>query len=230
MELLLTAATALEIEPVCHWLGREEQPGVYLHGDHRIRVLISGAGILRTTYHLTRWLMDYPCDLAIQAGIAGSFREEFLPGTVFAVEKEILGDTGAGDGPVFRDLFDIGLAGKNDPPFRDGMLINPLGRVAGPWEPTGLDWAKGITVNKVTGDPQTVRNLVEKYDPDLETMEGAAFHFVCLLKPVPFLQVRAISNYAGHRNRESWDIPIACRNLHQALIPILENPGGLDLT
>ncbi len=221
MDLLLTAATALEIEPVCQWLGPREQPGVYHHGGHRIRVLITGAGILRTTHQLTRWLDQFPCDLAIQAGIAGSFREAYPPGTVLTVAKEILGDTGAEDGLVFRDLFEIGIADCNEPPFREGKLINPLKG------PPGMPDATGLTVNKVTGNSESVRRLREQFDPDLETMEGAAFHFVCLLRPVAFLQVRAISNFAERRNRESWNIPLACRNLQQALIPILDHPGEL---
>ena len=55
-------------------------------------------------------------------------------------------------------------------------------------------------------------------EPNHESMEGAALHYVCLMEQVPFAQVRCISNYIEPRNRKAWDIPIAVGNLNEWLV------------
>ncbi|HMQ88955.1 MAG TPA: hypothetical protein PKB07_15270, partial [Flavilitoribacter sp.] len=57
---------------------------------------------------------------------------------------------------------------------------------------------------------------------DIETMEGAAFFYVCLMESVPFLAIRSISNYVEARNREAWDIPGAIRALNDVVKGLLE--------
>jgi futalosine hydrolase len=52
-------------------------------------------------------------------------------------------------------------------------------------------------------------------------MEGAAFHYVCLTEKVPFLQLRAVSNYVGERNKKNWNIKLAIENLNKATIEVL---------
>ncbi len=52
-------------------------------------------------------------------------------------------------------------------------------------------------------------------------MEGAAFHYVCLQEKIPFLQLRAISNYVGERNKANWNLNEAIRNLNKKLIEIV---------
>jgi futalosine hydrolase len=54
-------------------------------------------------------------------------------------------------------------------------------------------------------------------------MEGAAFHYVCLLEKAPFAQVRAISNYVETRDKSKWQIPTAIQSLNQWAISFLES-------
>jgi futalosine hydrolase len=49
-------------------------------------------------------------------------------------------------------------------------------------------------------------------------MEGIAFHYACKQAKIPFLQIRAISNYVTPRNKSEWEIPLAIQNLNQYLI------------
>jgi futalosine hydrolase len=61
---------------------------------------------------------------------------------------------------------------------------------------------------------------VKKFNPDIETMEGATFFYICSRENIPFLAVRAISNRVEKRNRESWNIALALDNLSVKLIEI----------
>ena len=56
---------------------------------------------------------------------------------------------------------------------------------------------------------------------DIESMEGAALHYVCLLQKVPFLQLRSISNKVGVRDKTKWKIKTAIDNLTMELNALL---------
>ena len=58
----------------------------------------------------------------------------------------------------------------------------------------------------------------------IEYMEGAALHYVCLQEKIPFLQIRSLSNFAGERDKSKWVLKesIAHLNLHlQQLLKLL---------
>jgi futalosine hydrolase len=54
-------------------------------------------------------------------------------------------------------------------------------------------------------------------------MEGAAFHYLCLHEQVPFIQIRAISNMVGERNKLNWKMKEAVYNLNDKLIAIVKS-------
>ena len=69
--------------------------------------------------------------------------------------------------------------------------------------------------------PVTLK-LVNKFNPDIETMEGASFMYVCLNEGVNFIQLRAISNYIEKRNKQNWNINLAIENINNLLIKWLK--------
>ena len=83
--------------------------------------------------------------------------------------------------------------------------------------------AKGITVNKITDDAFQNKMIREKFSPAVESMEGAAFHYVCLLERINFLQLRAISNRVGERDKSKWKLKESIENLNKELLRIIEN-------
>lgn len=222
MRLLLTAATSLEIEPAIQYLNtnwKQSDENDFSKDGNELHVLITGAGILLTTYQLSTYFQQFHSDLAIQAGLAGSFHKDIPLGSVVVVTREIFGDTGAEDGDHFLDIFDIGLWNENAFPFEARMLINPMDMLP---DLTGFKMVTGLTVNKVGGQPATIAQRSAKYHPDTESMEGGAFHFVCLQEKIPFLQLRAISNYVEPRDKTKWNIPLAIKQLNYYLTHLLE--------
>jgi futalosine hydrolase len=53
-------------------------------------------------------------------------------------------------------------------------------------------------------------------------MEGACLHYVGRTANIPFLQIRAISNYVGERDKSKWQIKEAIAALNQALLKYTE--------
>ena len=83
--------------------------------------------------------------------------------------------------------------------------------------------ARGITVNKITDDKIQIKRFLEKFGADIESMEGAAFHYVCLQEKINFLQLRSISNIAGERDKTKWKMKEAISNLNIELKKLVKN-------
>lgn len=221
MRILIVSATPFEVKPVQDWLEKNWTPkGLfrYVNGPAEVNLLFTGVGMAATAYALGKCLALKHYDLVMNAGIAGAYHNGLKKGDVVQVVSETFADLGAeeADG-AFSDIFRLGLLDVDAPPFREGVLIN---------EPAGayhfLPVARGLTVNKVHGFPISITRIREQYPlADIETMEGAAFFYVCLMEAVPFLAIRSVSNYVEARNRAAWDIPGAIGALNRVLVEIL---------
>ena len=216
MKIAVIAATPKETEPVRQYL--EERRW---HRDHHVfRYWTTGVGLMHTTHALLQQIrLDRP-QLAIQAGIGGTFQPlQHPPGSVVAVTADTIGDLGVlePDGQ-WQDVYDLGLADPDAFPHTHRMLQNPHQQLL---EQSGLPGVRAVTVNQITSGPEMIRRLIDKYHPAVESMEGAAFHFVCLQEKIPFIQFRAVSNVVGERDKSRWLIKEALTNVQESLIHFL---------
>ena len=216
MDILLVAATRFEIEPFLRQLGNKQSP----LNRHDIDVLITGVGQVNTTYSLTIKLMDKKPGLVIQAGIAGAFTDRLPLGETVFIRQDAFGDLGTEEKQHFTTIFDAGFADKNEPPFSNGWLINTNTSI---FDTSNLKTVNGITINKISDSLLQQQQLVQQFDADAESMEGAAFHYVCLRQQVSFLQIRSISNAVGERDKTKWAMKEAVNNLNNELEKILVN-------
>ena len=213
MYILLTAATSFEIYPTLALLEKSE----FNFNDHEIEVLITGIGQAAATYLLTYNLQNKRPDLVIQAGIAGSFTNELLLGQTVFIKQDAFGDLGMEEKEIFTSVFDAGFANKNNPPFTDGWLINEHSLL----DNAPLQIVKAVTVNKVSDSLVQKQQLINCFAPQIETMEGAALHYVCLQENVPFIQIRSISNEVGERDKTKWKMKEAIENLNNELQKVI---------
>lgn len=178
------------------------------YGKHSVDVLLAGVGMTATAFYLGKEL-GKKYDLAINAGVAGSFRKNIPPGAVVHVTHDRFGDLGAEDGERFLTLEEMGLSKAQSLKSKaPSSKVNSL---------RALIKVKGITVNTVHGNTASINKVVRKFDPDVESMEGAAFFFACQEFKTPCIQVRAISNYVERRNKKNWKIELAVKNLNAFL-------------
>jgi futalosine hydrolase len=206
MKVLVVAATENEIKP-------------YLLEQNSPDILITGVGIPATIYCLTMKLLSKNYDLALQAGIAGVLDDRQEIGATVVVNKDTFGDLGIRESGAFQPLADTGFLHKDEPPYSDGWLVNPHTHL----QNISLPPVSAVTINTVTDDIETIRMQQQQFNADIESMEGAAFHYVCLQQKIPFLQIRSISNRVGERNKDKWEIKKAIANLNDHLIQIIEN-------
>jgi futalosine hydrolase len=227
MRLLLVAATELELAPLIARLTpasqsvSSERLRAFTHGSHQVDVLTTGVGMVATATWCARVLARQPYDFAVNLGVCGSFDPAFPPGTVVNVVADEIAELGAEDDEQFLTIQQLGLLGQGDPPFSGGRLVNPhapVNRVI-----TELPAVSGITVNTVHGNERSIARVVERFQPGVETMEGAAFMYACLVSGGPFAQVRAVSNMVEKRNRAAWKLGDAVNALNDVALRLLEH-------
>lgn len=220
-KIAIAAATKMEIEPLFRFLesnATKISSTEYRLNEHEISILMTGVGILHTTYSLMNYLMDHRPDFWIQAGIGGAFDHSLEIGNVYAIESEILVDVGAQDkdGRII-DPFELGWLKTNEDPYRDKILTCSFIP-----EDLGITKASGMTTLHSHGLVSAIQQLLNTKHAQVENMEGAAFFYISLMKNIPFISLRSISNKVEERNKESWKISLAIKNLSEFLIGFLQ--------
>ncbi len=224
MRILLVAATSLEIDPLLaelhHTSTGSARVTSYTRGGHDVDVLVTGVGMVATAAWSSRVCAGQRYDLALNLGVCGSFDRALAPGAVVHVISDCLAELGAEDDDRFVTIQDLGLLGTEEWPFRGGRLVNenpPANATL-----SRLPAVRGITVNTVHGNDRSIGLAAQRFDPQVESMEGAAFMYACMIHEVPFAQVRAVSNVVERRNRGAWAMPEAISKLCQTSLNILD--------
>ncbi len=186
---------------------------------HALDVLTTGVGMTATAAWCSRALSRAEYDVAFNVGLCGSFDRTLGLSTVVHVTSERLSELGAEDGESFLSIDDVGLAGPDDFPFTCGRIVN----VAPPASATlrGLPAVDAITVSTAHGSERSIDDVVRRLNPQVESMEGAAFMYACSIHGIPYAEIRAVSNFVERRNRASWDIAGAVAALGRAALAIL---------
>jgi futalosine hydrolase len=202
MRLLVVAATESELSSF--------QNNSLSH-EHTLDVVVTGVGMVATAVRVARALTLTQYDLALNLGVCGAFDRELALGAVVHVTSDGLSEVGVQDGPTFVPGHVMGLVPPDVAPFTGGRLVNP----APPPSVVlaSLPQVSAITVNTVHGDDEAIAAVVAREAPQVESMEGAAFMYACLIAGVPFAQVRAVSNYVERRNRAAWRLADAIHAL-----------------
>lgn len=216
MRVIITAATVGEWMP--SFLEMDKQ---YTGESDRFKVQFhqGGVGMLANAVSLMKMIGEDKPDLVIQAGIAGCFDKQAPLGKVIVVKDETLADMGVEEDGKWKDIFDLKLEKSSYHPFERRKLPNPW---LAKFNLLKLPEVCGITINHITTDPERIQLLIKKYDPFIESMEGAALHYVCREANIPFLQIRAISNYIGERDKTNWKIKESIGSLNEVLLKYIE--------
>jgi futalosine hydrolase len=219
-KILYVTATSYEADALKKINGMMSVQGGYRFGNFEISLLVAGVGSISTAWAMKQWIsMNEKPDLAINAGIAGCYRDELMIGDIVMPLSDCFADAGIEDGDNFLTLSEAGLANADEFPFREGILYTDT-RYSDKIQSL-LKPVRAITVNTATGSEATRIKLIRKFNPDIETMEGATFFYICRREKIPFLALRAISNRVEIRNKSNWNIALALNNLSEKLNEVM---------
>lgn len=215
MYVLLLAATNFEIQPAINYLAERD----CMVNGNKLDILITGIGSMSTAYWLTKTIDKRRPDYLIQAGVGGSYSGNYLPGSVVLVSEEVTGDLGVEENGVFKDVFDMNLP-QITAPYTGNRLVNPDVEKLQRYQ---LPLVKSVTINEITTREARIQQLQQKYAPVVESMEGAAFHYIALTEKIPFVQLRAVSNAVGERDKSKWKMKEAIAVLNEKLIDMINS-------
>lgn len=194
---------------------------LYTSESKRMKVIFhqGGVGLLANSVALMRMAYEEKPDLVVQVGVAGCFDPSVPLGNIFVVKDDLPGDIGVEEDGKWKDIFDLKLEKPGYPPFEKKRLPN---QHIDQYNLLQLPLATAVTVNEISTRQDRIQQLKKKYDPLLETMEGAALHYVCRELNIPFLQIRSVSNYVGERDKTKWQLQEAISNLNQTILKYVE--------
>ncbi len=227
MRLLIVAATHSEIINTINYyrqvelkIGYPELIKCKFNGSE-LYFLITGPGINHTAFQLGKYLNINHYDMTINAGVCGSFNQKISLEEIVFVLTEQFEDMGAENDKGFLDMFEMKLFHAENGIFKNGIMINETAIINNSLH--SLKKVNGITVNRVHGNELSILRTVSKTNPDVESMEGAAFFYACRQQKIPFYEIRSVSNYVEVRNKLNWNLPLAIENLNSFLIPLIDD-------
>jgi futalosine hydrolase len=149
--------------------------------------------------------------LVVSAGIGGGFAGRADIGALVVASEIVSADLGAETPDGFSSVDELGFGSARSAvdatiAERWARAIADAGRpgVCGPI----------LTLSTVTGTAETAALLAARVPgAAAEGMEGGGVAAAAALFGVPVLEVRAVSNAVGPRNRAAWNIPEALRAL-----------------
>ena len=176
--------------------------------------------MVATAAWCSRVLAASPYDFALNLGVCGSFDPALPPGTVVQIRSDRIAELGAEDGDGFLTAQELKLVGDHEFPYTSGRLVN----LAPPDNPAlrQLPAVDAITVNTVHGNAGAIAAVRERFHPQVESMEGAAFMYACMIHGLRHAQVRAVSNLVEQRNRGAWRLAEAIDSLGRTALGILD--------
>jgi len=212
MRVLVVAATELEVLSLKSQVETQKSKKDSRLKIHDFDLLITGVGMVATAFALGKHLANHQYDLVINLGIAGSFDRSIELGEVVEIIEDSFSELGAEDDKNFITIDQMGFGESN---FKPSARLYDFGL-------THIRQVTAITVNTVHGNESSIKSLTSRIQPQLESMEGAAFFYACKQVGVPCLQIRAVSNYVEKRNRDAWQIGLAIKNLNSFAAEFLE--------
>jgi len=220
LRILFVAATPLEAEILNLMPGINNIGESISFGSHKMSTLVTGVGSVATAWAMTKeFSSGIRPDLAVNIGIAGSFRDDLPTGEVVVPVSDCFADAGIDTGTGFLTLAEAGLEDPDKFPFIGGRILSENMFVKRASEM--LKPVKAVTVNTSTGSAGIIERMIRKYNPDIETMEGAAFFYICRRENIPCLALRSVSNRVGPRSMGKWNIPLALDKLQNRLKEVL---------
>lgn len=242
----LPASDALETAAACEAAGDDGHawldppPALSLPGC-TLDLLVCGVGPVASALALGRFLGREACRSGLPRGIlnlglAGSYDIEAAPlGSLVLATEEVYPEYGVRSHPPHpedgQEMLPLPLgfpqAEITGRKVFDRFPLAPesaLGNIGLNWHST---WRQGasVTVAGVSGTPERARRLAALCGGITENMEGFPLALGAAMAGIPFVELRAVSNAAGLRPPQGWDMPAALaalgRGTRDLLAPFL---------
>ena len=215
MRVLIVTAVEAEKEAVLR--GLRQQNGGTAGG--RIDVVAAGVGPAAAAAETALAMAaaaeaGAPYGLAVSAGIGGGFAGQADIGDLVVAAEMVAADLGAETPEGFLGVYELGFGTARIPADECWSERLAAGLLA-----AGLPVRRGnvLTVSTATGTAETAARLAARFPgAAAEAMEGFGVATAARRFGVPALEIRAVSNRVGPRDRSAWRIGEALDRLAAA--------------
>jgi len=208
MKRLLLFPTLKEAKPLIEKMGLKATKFADLYKGEDFDVAIVGAGKVQSAINSYNIIKTGDYAKIVLCGIGGAYPGRGIKmGDVVLATKEIYADEGVGYSRLkerHTHLFptEFEMETQDLPELTRGVFLTLSLLPAGPFE---------------------ARRIAENFPEAIcENMEGAAVAHAAFLLKRKISEIRAISNFAGERNKKKWDVEKAIKNLTDTLIAWIE--------
>ncbi|MFC0211366.1 futalosine hydrolase [Paenibacillus chartarius] len=204
-KVLIMTAVDVERDAVLRGLGGERAG---------FDVLLAGVGPASAAARTSMALAGGRYRLVVSAGIGGGFTGKAEIGSLVVAKTIVAADLGAETPDGFLRVDELGFGSSVE--RVDGAAAMKLTEAL---RQAGLPAQLGavLTVSAATGTAETAADRAERIpDAAAEAMEGYGVAVAASLAGLPVLELRAISNAVGPRDRGAWKIKEALDALEAA--------------
>ncbi|MCL6602031.1 MAG: futalosine hydrolase [Paenibacillus sp.] len=191
-----------------------------LKGSDRFHVIAAGAGTAAAAAGTAAALAAGSYGCVISAGIGGGFPGRAPLGSLVVASEMMAADLGAETPEGFRSAAELGFGSVTVP--ADPGTVQAVAAALGA---AGLAVSTGpvLTVSTATGTAETAAALAARVPgAAAEAMEGHGVAVAARALGLMALEIRAISNPVGPRDRGAWKIGDALDALTAAATILLE--------
>ncbi|MFI6621336.1 futalosine hydrolase [Streptomyces sp. NPDC050528] len=193
-------------------------------GDSAVDVIAAGVGPAAAAAATATALAGASYGLVVSAGIAGGFQPEAPVGSLVIADEITVADLGAETPDGFVPVTELGFGAVTHRP--PNALVRDLAAA------TGARVGAVLTVSTVTGTAARATELRARHPRALaEAMEGFGVAEAAAAHGIPVLELRAVSNPVGPRDRTAWRIGDALAALSEGFgkcAPVLESWNPYD--
>ena len=185
-----------------------------LNNDPRFDGLVAGVGSVVAAVNTARALAAKEYSLVISAGIGGGFPGRAEVGSLVVADEIVVADLGAETPDGFCSVDKLGFGFTHIQ--LDASLVERITRVL---LVAKLPVITGpvLTVSTITGTAVRAVELAGRVPgAAAEAMEGYGVGYAAFDRGLPVLEMRAISNMVGPRERSTWRIKEALAVLEAA--------------
>ncbi len=205
-----------------HGQAARDGAGVDAHmSEAPLEPQVIGVGKVASVVGLSHHLRPRRPALVILFGICGVYPSahggvgpSLEVGDVCLVGSDRLADEGVEHERGFTDIGRMGFGATG--PFAADPELTAAAAAA-----LEVPIVAGATVSTCSGTDSRSRALARRSHARVETMEGAAVAYLCHALDVPMIQLRAVSNRTGDRERGGWSLEPAVEAVQRALVELL---------
>ena len=192
MKIHLLAPTQLELSAI-----EFEHPSISKR--------VCGIGGIALAMDLIPYISIDKFDVILLVGLAGGIPGQTALSQVVKINTDVQGDLGAFQNNGYLPFTASGLIKDKAPNTKYNLCDDVLDE---------LEIMNSLSTNTLFQEAEKNALRHSYYETQIENMEGAAFQEICEEYEAPYLQLRAVSNVVGERDKKKWKIKESLQNLN----------------